>query len=382
MFQEDEFNEQSENESMASFEEMFEAPPSKKKREDQKSSQEEVVFATVDIKTELLESTEQHSPSAHLQNYCCLCLAQENLSAANINQLLFYEQFVEDGLRGFKYESLRICTKCSKLTETVMDFKRTCSESLKALEKMGKSNVEASAVTEIESVLVKTEPDLDDAFQTKIEPDPITEYYSSGRPKRNVKKIKVTDWEEPEPKASSSRKTTKSLLLSKSYCSYCGHFFPEALENHYARIHGVLKKNNSWACKTCKKKIGTKEAFLKHFDATHIRFAKPQKCPQCDEYFKYREPYKMHVGKHNNEFQCEYCKQRFYQLRLMRRHVETKHLGLKRCKQCRQAFATEEDLKKHLVEEKLVRMQNTCEHCKRTFSDKHSLKKHQSSSQW
>lgn len=380
---------------------------------------------------ETVEIDDHETVKELTQSYCCACLKQNVALVTKRKSVQFLEDFLDEGLRGFNYTELKMCKKCSKLIQDIIEFKKTCSASLKSLKELVRQPPASNDEPMLESVVVKPDPDLIDMLMTnptsfesvdedarsdsspspsvlnvdlpvstkefkkeKAEvgaqevgfmrvPPPLPQPKTVAKPKPG----KAKRGPQSKPKQLINLQPIKLKLVSEpaasksSYCSYCSHFFPEPLNDHYLKVHGFLA-NDSWTCKDCGSFIGEKDTFLEHFDTAHIRFPAPEKCPHCETTFEYREPYKVHVSKHNAEFECEFCHLRFYQYMIMRQHVETKHLGLKRCKHCRQAFVTEEEFQKHMEEEKKVREQNTCDVCKRTYSDKQSLRKHKTSTVW
>lgn len=308
-----------------------------------------------------------------LHSYCFACLEQNDLAVPEKTNLQFFETFLQDNLHTLSVEDLRLCKKCIKLVKTIVNFKQTCSKSLKVL----KEKFEPAPGY----VSVKLEPTVTEDSTENDDHDYQANSFLS------ILKVSPLSSETFKPSNQDAqllhlRKLKKlSLEINTRFCSVCCHFFPEMLENHYARIHG-FENNGSWTCKCCSTEIGDKVAFLEHFDSEHVHFSETQKCPHCEETFDYREPYKMHVSTHNAEYECDYCHKRFYQVRIMRKHIETTHFGLKQCNLCRRAFATEEDYNKHMEEELEIRKKFTCEYCNKSFVDKQSMRKHQSSSKW
>lgn len=335
-----------------------------------------------------------------VDNICCTCLykVESDLEHDPIS-INFLKEFLNGNLPALPEHSLKICQVCQEFITKIKNFKNTCLESMKQLKEMTETKVEKK-INEI--IDENNDMVLEEEIKPSLEPE--SDNNDNWQDERNFSRSDDSDdsdkplckfvVEKRKKSSAKAKKINKKLkrdlkddesdeeIRTKSYCSYCTHFFPESLEDHFISFHGNQTVDHSFECKECQNVLLNREDFCQHFDTVHIRFPESEKCPHCTKTFEFRQPYHAHVAKHTSEFKCERCNSHFLYYAVMREHFESRHLGLKHCGQCSQAFASEEMYEKHVTLEHVLLQQYTCDKCGRGFVDKEGLRKHLSLTAW
>ncbi|XP_062551828.1 zinc finger protein 486-like isoform X2 [Armigeres subalbatus] len=149
------------------------------------------------------------------------------------------------------------------------------------------------------------------------------------------------------------------------------------------RIKPSYNKKIKPKCEICDITFGARSLYVshlrkKHPDSKELSFV----CSSCNERFLSQRELTFHELSHIPSDQtldllCEYCDKKFSDPRVVDAHVLEVHCGARKyiCAECKQAFATKDELKGHECKSKEKRF--LCAHCPKKFKNLCRLKIHE-----
>lgn len=137
------------------------------------------------------------------------------------------------------------------------------------------------------------------------------------------------------------------------------------------------KQNNSFICSYCGKVLTSKVSFEGHL-RSHTN-EKPFVCKICSKAFNRQITMNVHMRVHTNEkpYNCKICNQRFKQISHLRAHLLTHETEKKFiCSVCDFATKHKYNLDIHIRNVHINERKHQCEHCSEVFFNGKLLRKH------
>lgn len=138
------------------------------------------------------------------------------------------------------------------------------------------------------------------------------------------------------------------------------------------------KKKIKYKCDICRKSYRKKGGIEKHLRNAHSMAHNMLQCEYCEEWFKKKAKFDLHVGKHEKPFKCEFCSKQFSFMANKRRHIREIHEQQKpfQCSYCSQTFSQKTALQNHHASIHTSVRTHHCDVCVKSYATKAILALH------
>jgi len=161
-------------------------------------------------------------------------------------------------------------------------------------------------------------------------------------------------------------------------CSHCSNYStdnPSVLDNHIALNHIPIQ------CPLCSKPLTSRRNLRSHMAYLHNAEGSPHVCQECGKAFPTLQSLRKHHDSRHvglKQFKCDQCPKEYGTKQMLKDHLDSKHTDIKYpCATCGKSFGSKSLLRGHETIHSDFKKFG-CEECDKRFRTKEKLRNHQS----